>query len=54
MSKTRRMVLIAMLAALSTILLLPILQFPLLPGIDFMKVELNHSSTYWSLYFGIG
>ena len=41
MSKTRRMVLIAMLAALSTILLLPILQFPLLPGIDFMKVELS-------------
>ncbi|RZI48149.1 ECF transporter S component [Lactococcus kimchii] len=41
MSKTRRMVLIAMLAALSTVLLLPILQFPLLPGIDFMKVELS-------------
>jgi riboflavin transporter FmnP len=41
MSKTRRMVLIAMLAALSTILLLPLLQFPILPGIDFMKVELS-------------
>lgn len=41
MSKTRRMVIIAMLAALSTVLLLPILQFPLLPGIDFMKVELS-------------
>lgn len=41
MTSTRRIVIIAMLTALSTILLLPILQFPLLPGIDFMKVELS-------------
>ncbi|MDR2976921.1 MAG: ECF transporter S component [Streptococcaceae bacterium] len=41
MSNTRKMVLIAMLSAISTLLAAPFLQFVLLPVVDFLKVELT-------------
>ncbi|MDR0299796.1 MAG: ECF transporter S component [Streptococcaceae bacterium] len=41
MSNTRKLTLIAMLSALSTLLAAPFLQFVLLPVVDFLKVELT-------------
>lgn len=41
MSRTRRMTMIAMLSAISTILANPVLQFVLIPNVNFMKVELT-------------
>ncbi|GAB2027046.1 ECF transporter S component [Lactovum odontotermitis] len=41
MSNTRKMTLIAMLSAISTLLAAPFLQFVLLPVVDFLKVELT-------------
>ncbi|MBB5888449.1 ECF transporter S component [Lactovum miscens] len=41
MSSTKKLTLIAMLSAISTLLAAPFLQFILLPAVDFLKVELT-------------